>query len=225
MMTCIILDDEPLAVALLEKYVGRSEDLKLIKATTNVYEAIDAASTNKADLIFLDIQMPELTGVQVMKILNGKTKVILTTAFDEYAVQAFELDAVDYLLKPFSFERFTIAVNKVKERLSQTTAIEPDFIIIKSGHKMIKVLHKEILYLEAMRDYIAVHTLNEKILTLQSLRTFEDILPKKLFRRIHKSYIVNISCVTRKEKKKVFIEKAEIPVGESFAINLRDVWN
>jgi two-component system LytT family response regulator len=168
MIKCLIIDDEPLAVKLLKDYAARIPDLELVMAGSDVFAGLQLAQNGEADLIFLDIQMPELTGIQFMKVLNGKCKVILTTAYEEYALQAFEHDVVDYLLKPFSLERFMTAVQKARERIGQrkpeTEAAKPDYIFVKSEYRIIKIELKDIFYLESLRDYVAIHTVASLIM-------------------------------------------------------------
>ncbi|RYF85332.1 MAG: response regulator transcription factor [Chitinophagaceae bacterium] len=218
-MRCLIVDDEPLAINLLKDYLGKVTDLELVKATTDVFDALKTAQNEEIDLVFLDIQMPELTGIQFMKILNGKSKVILTTAYQDYALQGYEFDVVDYLLKPFSLERFIIAVNKARTR-GESKGVEPalpatDFIFVKSEYRMVRIELKDILYLESLRDYVAIHTAKEKILTLQSLRSFEEQL-KSNFIRVHKSYIVAVDKIKAIEKRRLIIGETYIPIGETY---------
>lgn len=218
-MTCIILDDEPLAVRLLKEYAASEPDLEIRMAGSDVYEALQLAQDGKTDLVFLDIQMPEITGIQFMKILNGKCKVILTTAYEEYAVQAFELDVVDYLLKPFSKERFQAAVQKARERIAHNVVEDNaprDFIYVKSEYKLLKISLRDIYYFESLRDYVAIHHTGGKTLTLQSLRSFEEELPANEFVRIHKSYIISLSHIQSIEKKKVKIPGQLLPVSDTY---------
>lgn len=218
-MTCIILDDEPLAVRLLKEYAASEPDLEIRMAGSDVYEALQLAQDGKTDLVFLDIQMPEITGIQFMKILNGKCKVILTTAYEEYAVQAFELDVVDYLLKPFSKVRFQAAVQKARERIAHNVVEDNaprDFIYVKSEYKLLKISLRDIYYFESLRDYVAIHHTGGKTLTLQSLRSFEEELPANEFVRIHKSYIISLSHIQSIEKKKVKIPGQLLPVSDTY---------
>lgn len=218
-MTCIILDDEPLAVKLLKEYASAVPDLEVRFAGTDVYAALQMAQDGKTDLIFLDIQMPELTGIQFMKILNGKCKVILTTAYEEYALQAFDLDVVDYLLKPFSKERFLTAVQKARERLATPVPEKPaapDYLFVKSEYRILKINLRDIYYFESLRDYVAIHHPGGKTLTLQSLRSFEEELPSTDFIRIHKSYIISIAHIQSIEKRRVIIRDQYLPIGDTY---------
>jgi two-component system, LytTR family, response regulator len=218
-INCVIIDDEPLAVKLLKDYVSKIADLELVLATNDVFAALRVLQEGKAELIFLDIQMPELTGIQFMKILNGKCKVILTTAYEEYALQAFEHDVIDYLMKPFSLERFITAVNKARERMKINTPVAetaPAFIFVKSEYRIVKIDLQNILFLESLRDYVAVHTTGRKIMTLQSLKSFEEVLPAGVFIRVHKSYIIALNKITCIERKRIVIGSSYIPIGDTY---------
>ncbi|MBN8879529.1 MAG: response regulator transcription factor [Sphingobacteriales bacterium] len=224
MIKCLIIDDEPLAVKLLKDYAAKIPDLEIMMAGSDAFAGLQLAQNGEADLIFLDIQMPELTGIQFMKVLNGKCKIILTTAYEEYALQAFDHDVVDYLLKPFSLERFMTAVQKARERIGQgkpaPEAAKPDYIFVKSEYRIIKIELKDILYFESLRDYVAIHTISAgKILTLQSLRSFEEALDGKDFLRTHKSYIIAIDKISSIERKRVVIQGTYLPVGETYLDN------
>lgn len=224
MIKCLIIDDEPLAVKLLKDYAAKIPDLEIMMAGSDAFAGLQLVQNGEADLIFLDIQMPELTGIQFMKVLNGKCKIILTTAYEEYALQAFDHDVVDYLLKPFSLERFMMAVQKARERIGQgkpvPEAAKPDYIFVKSEYRIIKIELKDILYFESLRDYVAIHTISAgKILTLQSLRSFEEALNGKDFLRIHKSYIISIDKISSIERKRVIIQGTYLPVGETYLDN------
>jgi len=224
MIKCLIIDDEPLAVKLLKDYAAKIPDLEIMMAGSDAFAGLQLAQNGEADLIFLDIQMPELTGIQFMKVLNGKCKIILTTAYEEYALQAFDHDVVDYLLKPFSLERFMTAVQKARERIRQgkpaPEAAKPDYIFVKSEYRIIKIELKDILYFESLRDYVAIHTISAgKILTLQSLRSFEEALDGKDFLRTHKSYIIAIDKISSIERKRVVIQGTYLPVGETYLDN------
>lgn len=220
MIKCLIIDDEPLAVKLLKDYAGKIPDLELVMAGSDVFAGLQLAQNGEADLVFLDIQMPELTGIQFMKVLKGKCKVILTTAYEEYALQAFDHDVVDYLLKPFSLERFMTAVQKARERIGQKQpepeSGKPDYLFVKSEYRIIKIELKDIFYFESLRDYVAIHTTTGKILTLQSLKSFEEALEGKNFLRIHKSYIIAIDKISAIERKRVVIQDTYLPVGETY---------
>ncbi|MBL7702014.1 MAG: response regulator transcription factor [Ferruginibacter sp.] len=223
-LTCIIIDDEPLAVSLLQQYAAKEQQLRVLATFTNPLDAIRFLKTNEPDCIFLDVQMPEVTGLAFMQSITKKILVVFTTAYDAYAVDAFDLDVVDYLLKPVTEERFHKAVIKLQGRKTAqppgNSNTENDWLFIKSGYKMVKVHFEDILYLEGMRDYTAIHTITQKILTLQSMRQMETLLPGNSFARVHKSYIVNLSKITVAEKGKLMIEATSIPVGSTYAETL-----
>ncbi|HWZ03218.1 MAG TPA: LytTR family DNA-binding domain-containing protein, partial [Mucilaginibacter sp.] len=221
MIRCIIVDDEPLALHVLEDYISKIPFLHLVKATTNPIEALTLVQEKEADLVFLDVQMPELTGIQFLKIANGKAKVILTTAYPQYALEGYELDVIDYLLKPIAFDRFFKAVQKAQAVLQPAT-VKPvavaesspqkpqqeflsDFIFVKTEHKIQKVYLNDILFIEGLKDYISIFTPAERIITLQNMKKMEDALPAKYFTRVHKSYIVSINKIDSIERSRIFI--------------------
>src|ERR1700744_476585 len=226
MIRCLIVDDEPLALHILEDYIAKVPFLELVKATTNPIEALTMVQEGNIDLVFLDVQMPELTGIQFLKIANGKTKVILTTAYSQYALEGYELDVVDYLLKPIAFDRFFKAAQKAQGILqpaAKPAAAEPapvaaqpqqdfsnDFIFVKSEYKIQKVYLNQILYIEGLKDYISIFTDSgerdtERIITLQNMKKMEETLPENHFVRVHKSYIVALSKIDSIERSRISI--------------------
>lgn len=217
-----ILDDEPLAVKLLNTYVERTSNLSCILATTDPFAALTCIQETKPDLLLLDIQMPELTGIQLMRIIKDSCAVIVTTAYPDYAVQGFELDVVDYLLKPITYDRFALAIEKYQQRKNpaQQLAGKPH-LFIRSEHKLIRVNLEDIIYLESFRDYITVHTAQEKIMTLQSLRSFTGTLFPPAFLRVHKSFIVATEKITAIEHNRILIGKTAIPIGETYKSELQ----
>jgi two-component system LytT family response regulator len=225
MIRCAVIDDEPWALALLTDYIGKTDFLELVFSTTNAIEALQHIQQTPVDLVFLDIQMPDLTGLQFMKINAGRSKVILTTAYSEYALEGYEYNIVDYLLKPISFERFYTASLKAKEILQRNTIVavpapmvQPvsDHIFIKTDSKIVNVALAEVLYIEGLKDYIAISTNKEKLVTLESLKALEEILPKQRFIRVHKSYIVAIEKIQSIERNRIFIKDAVIPIGDTY---------
>ncbi|UZR92465.1 LytR/AlgR family response regulator transcription factor [Chondrinema litorale] len=234
---CLIVDDEPLALDVLENYIERLDTLELVARCKNAIEAYNKIQTEKIDLLFLDIQMPKLTGIDFMKSVKNPPKVIFTTAYREYAIEGYELDAVDYLLKPISFDRFLKAVNKViynkpdetkpKSELnslithnaSNSTATDipqEPFIYLKSDKKMVKVLLKDILYIESLKDYIRVKTPGKEVVAYQKISYLEEKLPEQRFMRIHRSFIINLEkieafCATHAE-----VAGFEIPIGRNY---------
>lgn len=218
MLKCCILDDEPLAIKLLSGYVAKTPVLELTLATTDPFKALATVQSGEVDLILLDIQMPELTGIQFMKIIENKCGVIITTAYKDYALQGFEFDVIDYLLKPISFEKFHAAIQKATQRLN--TQLPPKeynhYLFVKSEHRLIKVNFDEIFYFESFRDYITIHTTSDKIMTLQSLRSFEETLPSDKFLRIHKSHLIAIDKITAIENNRILINNTFLPIGEVY---------
>jgi two-component system, LytTR family, response regulator len=220
LIRCIVVDDEPLAVELLADYLQKTPGMQVVLKTTHVLDALHSVQQGNADLLFLDIQMPELTGLQFMKIIRNACPVILTTAYAEYALEGYEYDVVDYLLKPVTFERFMAAVEKAKRRLEQAAPKEMpqrvEHIFIKTEYRIQKIDLDDILYIEALRDYIAIHTAAGKILSLESLRNMEEILPAASFIRIHKSYIIHQKKIEFLERGKVVINKQYLPIGDTY---------
>lgn len=217
---CVIVDDEPLAVGLLVQYVERTPGLTVVFKTTHVLEALQVIEQGEADLLFLDIHMPELSGMQFMKIIGNRCKVILTTAYPAYALEGYEHGVVDYLLKPFSFERYMMAVTKARERLEPKTAgpaaDQPDHIFIRAEYRIQKINFDTIFYIEALRDYVAFHTPTGKVLSLESMKKMETVLPATTFIRIHKSYIINRNKIEFLDRGKVIINGQYLPVGETY---------
>lgn len=218
MLRCLIIDDEPLALKLLTDYVGRSAHTSLIEAYTNPITALQSIDTQPPDLILLDVQMPELTGVQFAKIVRGKYPVIITTAYPDYALEGYELDIVDYLLKPISFERFERAVLKVlrREPPAPPTASMVDFLFIKSGYKIQRIDLEDILYLEGLSDYVRIQTTAGPVLTLDTLRNFAESLPSAQFMRVHRSWIVALARIDYIERNRIVIGNQRIPIGATY---------
>lgn len=219
-LKCIIVDDEPLAISLLEHYVEKIPFLELVFSTENPIHALEYLQKNDSDLIFLDIQMPELTGINFMKIVGTNQKYILTTAYSEYALEGYEHNVVDYLLKPVSFERFQKSVLKAQERFSFPQEENTHFFVKSSGQRH-RVSFNEILYIESIKDYVNIRTENDEYIVLDTLKSMESQLPEK-FVRIHKSFIVNLDKVKSIGAKKVILPDDEIPIGESYRAGLLD---
>ena len=224
MIRAIAIDDEPLALRVIEAHAKKLENLELVRTTTNAIEGLLEAQSGNIDLVFLDIQMPNLTGIQFMQILQGKCKIILTTAYTQYALESYEHDVVDYLLKPISFDRFQKAVNKValESKVNSEVNIplinnyQPDCIFIKTEYKLLKINHSDILYVEGGKDYITVFTKTEKILSLSSLTKLQESLPHPQFLRVHKSYIVALDKIESVERQRIFMGKMVIPIGDTY---------
>ncbi len=221
MIKCVIIDDEPLAVKLLEDYVGKTPDTEFIRGFTNPIEAIHFLEKNTVDLIFLDVQMPEITGIQFIKIADGKYPVVLTTAYEKYALDGYDLDIIDFLVKPISYDRFYSSVEKAKRRILGAQGAEnqresTNHLFVKSEYKTLKIDLDSILYIEGLSDYVAIYTSNgEKILTLDSLKNFEQRLPVE-FMRVHKSYIVALHKIDFIERQRIVIGEKYIPIGTTY---------
>jgi two-component system, LytTR family, response regulator len=221
------VEDEPLARNLMTDYVNKVPYLHLVEVCSNPLKAIEALKEKPVDLLFLDIQMPEITGITLLKILQNKPYVILTTAYSEYALESYELDVVDYLLKPITFERFLKAVEKVSQRIKlsgsdtvtnekTTSDVTPDFVFVKDGTKLVKIKLEDILYIEGLKDYVTIHTPTQKVTTLHRLKSLEEQLPADRFIRIHNSYIVALKAIDVIHKGDVQIGQAMLPVSDSY---------
>ena len=218
---CIIVDDEPPAIRLLEKYVDKVSFLKLVTSTVSPLEALGLIDKGDIDLVFLDIQMSELTGIQLSKIVKGKTKIIFTTAYPQFALESYELNAVDYLLKPFEFERFYQAVLKVKEENKSEKNINfssDTYIFVKTDGKnnFEKVYVKNILYIEGLKNYVVIKLKDGEIITNNTLKSIEEYLPKKQFIKIHKSYIISMQHIRKTDSLSVYINGKALPIGDAF---------
>jgi len=221
MYRCLVIDDEPLALNVLAGYIRRTDGLLLTDVTTDPVAGLRRVLAAECELVFLDIQMPKLNGIEFMKAAGDRCKIILTTAYAEFALEGYEHNVVDYLLKPISFERFSRAVNKLPVLNGQ--AATPDFIFVKSEYKLLRVDFEDILYLESLRDYVAIHMASgQKHLTLQTLSGFEKELPPSQFMRVHKSYIIALNKITVVEKNKVIVASAELPVGDTYRNAFRE---
>ena len=227
MLNCLIIDDEPLAIRLLSDYIAKTEGLSLLRSFTDPIEALQFVDQQVPGLIFLDIQMPELTGIQFMKIANGKYPIILTTAYDHYALDSYEFDVIDYLLKPISLDRFMIAANKAKNRLetvspessppsASSQAKTVDYIFVKSDYKTLKIDLADIFYLEGLGDYIAIHLREKKVLTLENMKHFERVLSVQNFIRVHKSYLIAIDKIEFIERNRIVIKGERLPIGATY---------
>jgi len=224
-INCIAIDDEPLALSKLEGFVSRVPDLRLMRTFDNPVEAVGWLNENKTDLIFLDIQMEQLTGIQFLEAIRSTSRIIFTTAYDQYAIKGFELNVTDYLLKPFSFQRFLQSVNKVMDFYAQKTDIHSanyendSFIFVKTEYRLERVDINTILYIEGMKDYLRIICADKKIMTLQSFAKIEDSLPAKNFCRVHKSFIVAIDKIKSVERGVILIADKRIPVSNTYKEN------
>jgi two-component system, LytTR family, response regulator LytT len=222
-LKCIIVDDEPLQQEILKDYIAEISGLELIHLFNDGVEVAEFLKSNKVDLIFLDINMPGINGVDLVKRLINPPAVIFTTAYPEYAVEGFNLDAVDYLLKPISYSRFSKAVEKFL-RSPDITNDNEDFILVKSGKKEFRVKIENILYIESMGDYVRMVTSNQAIITHGTMQQFLDMLPNSQFCRIHKSYLVNIGKVEYFEGNVVCISGKKLSLGKTFKETFLEVW-
>jgi DNA-binding LytR/AlgR family response regulator len=218
-MKCIAIDDEPLALQIIAQYCAKIPFLQLEKTFTNPKEAITYLQENKIDLLFLDIQMPDINGLQLYKNLTNKPLVIFTTAFKDFAVEGFNVDAIDYLLKPFDYNRFLKAAYKANEYQeflsSQELQLNP--IYVKVNYEMMKINLMDIELIEALDDYIKIHIKPYPVLTLMTLKNMQEKLPEKEFVRVHRSYIIPISKVEKFNKNKIYVAGKEIPIGSSYS--------
>ena len=227
----IIVDDEYLAQKLLQDYVSKVDSLQLVGTCSNAFEAIEALKNSRVDIMLLDIQMPDLTGLELVKSLEKKPAIIFTTAYSEYAVDAFNLAVSDYLLKPFDFPRFIQAINKAVGQVS--TKLEPvpklafdtisrsnDFITVKADYKLYKINYDDLIYIEGQHEYVTFHTRQRRITALFALKDLEEILPKDKFIRVHKSYIVSFKHIQELDKSDVTVAGNKVPVGASYRDDL-----
>ncbi|MCK8142798.1 LytTR family DNA-binding domain-containing protein [Flavobacterium sp. I-SCBP12n] len=228
-LKCLIVDDEPPAIRLLEKYVSKVPFLDLKASTTSSLEALSKIEEGDIDLVFMDVQMPDLTGLQLSKIVKGKTNIIFTTAYPQFALQSYEVDAVDYLLKPFEFERFYEAVLKVKNsfqsEIKEVLKEADEFIFIKTDGKnnFEKVYVKDICYIEGLKNYVAIHLNNKQIITNNTLKSIEDFLPASEFIKTHKSFIVSMRHISKTDSLCVYINEKCIPIGDTFKKELFEI--
>src|ERR1700730_6221848 len=222
---CLVVDDEPPAREVLRRYIGQLPMLQLAGECGNAIDAIHLLQQHSVDLLFLDIRMPQLNGNELLKVVKNPPPVIFTTAHAEYALEGYDLDVMDYLLKPIRFDRFVKAVNKVIQQnghrsIETNTPIEEEkkelFVYFRSERKMVKVMLNDILYIESMKDYVKVFTTNGMLITKQSITSVEAMLPEAAFIRAHRSYIVSIGKIRTFTNELIGIEKTEIPIGKLF---------
>jgi two-component system LytT family response regulator len=217
---CIIVDDEPPAIRILESYFEKVSFLEKVGVFNDSMKALEFLNSQSVDLVFLDIQMPQLTGLQLSKIISKDIKVIFTTAYPDFALEGFELNAIDYLLKPISFERFYQAASKVsivpKQEIKSSNQL--DFVFIKTDgkNKFSKIFLNDILYVESLQNYVCIHTISQKIITHSSLKNVIESLPKNEFVQIHKSYVISLKQIEVTDSFSVFINNMELPIGATF---------
>ncbi|MEQ3498398.1 LytTR family DNA-binding domain-containing protein [Tenacibaculum sp. SSH1-16] len=222
-LTCIIIDDEPPAIRLLEKYVDKVPFLSVNSTYTNPLEALIEIEKGTIDLVFLDIQMPEITGIQLSKIISNKTNIIFTTAYPQFALESYDIAAIDYLLKPFDFDRFYKAVLKVNKKITKSDQkinqnTENDYFFLKTDgkNKFSKVFLDDILFIEGLKNYVSVYLKNERIITYSTLKNLVSSLPEDNFIQTHRSYIISIKAIDKIENDSLWIQKKELPIGNTY---------
>lgn len=224
---CHIIEDEPMAAKLLQLYVSKLPILELIAVSDNPLHALESLKTNPVDLLFLDIRMPEMTGLSLLEVLQKRPLAVLTTAFSEFALESYELDVVDYLKKPITFERFVKAVGKAEKRLqlgepAKEKSGDSDYIFVKEGTQFVKVNIADILFIEGLKNYVAIHTVAQKIVSLQRLKALEDQLPAHKFIRVHNSYIVAKGAISSVKENEIRVGATQIPIGETYLKSFMD---
>lgn len=236
-INCIAVDDEPLALEIIQEYCAKVPFLNLMQVFDNAIETMEYLRNNRVDLILLDIQMEDLTGIQLLNALKVKPFVIMTTAYDNYALQGYDLDVTDYLLKPFSFQRFLKALNKVYDRMENETIVtdgkqvaaypaekaSPECFFVKTETHIEKVTTSEVLYIEGMGDYWRIVTPHKRIMTLMNAHGIEDVLPEHQFCRVHRSYFIAINKIESIERKHIKIADQRIPIGDTYLKSFFDI--
>jgi DNA-binding LytR/AlgR family response regulator len=222
-MNCVAIDDEPLALVVIKEFCEKTGFLNLVASYNNPFDALKLLREHQVDILFLDIQMPNISGIEFYKSLSNPPMVIFTTAYSEHALTGFEVNAIDYLVKPFAFERFVKAINKAyelkslrKETQNQPSASTPDFIMIKVEYNTVRIDLKDILFVEGLKDYIKLFCGGKPVLTKSTLKNIEEKLPEERFCRVHKSYIVSIDKIERIENNRIVIGEHRIPVGDQY---------
>ena len=216
-LTCIIIEDEPLALEKTKDFVEKVPFLRLSATFDNALNGLNYLNNNKVDLLFLDINMDELSGIELLESSKINSQVIITTAYQEYALKGYELQITDYLLKPFTFNRFLQAVNKAQENLTQKKLDNPaDFIFVKTENRLEKIMISEIIYIEGMRDYRRIHTTTKKVMTLQNFSEFERLIPASMVCRVHKSFMIAVSKIESIERSRIKIADQLIPVSDTY---------
>jgi len=222
---CLIVDDEPLALEVIESYLHNLENIEIVAKCHNAVQAFEILTLKKVDLIFLDVQMPQISGISFLKTLTNPPKVIITTAYRDYALDGYELDIVDYLLKPISFERFLKALNKfyqlaannnIVQLSDNPSGLQDEFIYVKSNKKLLKVSLDEILFVESMKDYVIIHTYSKKIIIQSPISHLAEKLPSDKFVRIHRSFIVSIKKISSITTSSIEVGSKELPVGRNY---------
>jgi two-component system LytT family response regulator len=234
MIRCLVVDDEQHAIDIMAHYIGQTNFLQLVSSTTNPVAALQTVITENIELVFLDIQMPELSGIDFIKAINGKAKIILTTAYSEFAIEGFDLEVVDYLLKPVRFPRFLSAVQKAVKAINEKNTLpetdidpEEDYIFVKteSKGKLLKINLAEIEYIEGMKNYVAIYLAGKKTLVYTNLKDLINHLPARQFIRVHKSFIIPVNRITGIEGNRINLKNvtAEILIGDSYKDELMEI--
>ena len=229
---CLAIDDEPLALRQIGSYIKKTPFLETVSLCNSAFDAMSVIKDGKIDLIFVDINMPDLSGLDFIRSLTQKPFVIITTAYSEYAVEGFRLDVVDYLLKPIGYKDFLTAVNRVKERIdlmisrNEAGNFQQDHLFVKSGYKLVKIEVSQIKYIEGMHEYVRIHMVNDKpVMTLTSLKSIEDHLPADKFLRVHRSFIVNTERIKVIERNRIVFDNVYIPVSDQYRARFQDFLN
>ena len=223
MIRCIIVDDEPLALEVMEHYISRSPQLELVAKCSNALDAFKVLHDQQVGLMFLDIKMPGINGLDFVSSLKTPPAVIFTTAFAEHAVRGFELEAIDYLLKPITYERFEKSIRKLLKVYPSEPAEIKDYTYIRTSGRLIKIFHADLLYAQSVKDYILICTRNGNHLTHMTMKYLTEILPSPAFLRVHRSYLVNRSAIYQADKNKIHVGNEIIPVGEYYRDNLEKI--
>jgi len=214
---CVIIEDEPLALERTKGFIEKIPYLNLLDTFDNALEGLTFLKNHSVDILFLDINMDELSGIELLESVNLTCEVIITTAYQQYALKGFELNVTDYLLKPFSFQRFLQAVDKAVDCLTNTKSqVEVEYIFVKTEHRLEKIMVADILYIEGMRDYRRIHTSHKKIMTLQTFSELESLLPEHLVCRVHKSYMVSLAQIEAVERGKILLANQRIPISSTY---------
>lgn len=220
MIKCIIVDDEPLAVDVLESHIAAFPQLQLVRRCRNALEAFDALHAEQTDLVFLDIQMPAISGIDFIRSLKEPPKVIFTTAYAEYAITGFELDAIDYLLKPVTIERFTKSINKLLQLKQPEIEAAKNYTYFKVAGNLVKIMHSDLLLVRSVKDYLLLKTKQGNYLTHMTMKNLETLLPAEMFMRVHRSYLVNRQAITLLGRQYLQVGDEQIPVSENYRRNM-----
>lgn len=231
MLKIVAIDDEPLALEVIEGHLKKTADISSVSLFSNVNDALHYLENQQIDVLMLDIEMPEITGIEFLKKLSDPPLTIFTTAYRNYAFEGFELGVIDFLLKPISFQRFSSAMNKIKDFLFLKTQdaqlekdeIAPEFIFVKSGVKRIKLYFNNVTHIQGLKDYAIIHTKEERIVTKGSIKMMQDLFPLVLFTRVHKSFLVANAAVKRLERNKIIIGNYQVPLGRSYREDVEKV--